>query len=57
MTDNYFNTNIIERHDDIMRLNGWMVEFWDFCMNMPWNTDEENDEFNDLKKSYLCFDV
>ncbi len=57
MTDNFFNTRIIERHDDIMMLNRWQVEFYDFCMTMPWNTEAENDEFNDLKKSFLCYDV
>lgn len=57
MTDNYFNTDIINNHDSIMMLNNWMAEHWDFCMTMPWNTDEENDELYDLKKSYLCYDV
>jgi hypothetical protein len=56
MTD-FFNTNIIKNHDDIMMLNSWMVEHWDYCMSLPWNTQEQNDELYDLKKSYLCYDV
>lgn len=57
MTENYFNTKIVDRHDDHIRLNNWMAEFMSFCMEHPWNTDEQREMFRDEKSSYICYDV
>lgn len=57
MTENYFNSNIVERHDDHIRLNNWMAEFMSFCMSFPWNTEAEQEMYHDEKSSYICYDV
>lgn len=53
----YFNTNIINRHDDIMTLNAWMVDHFNFVLTMPWLTDDEVDSYKDEMAQYLCYDV
>lgn len=57
MTDNYFNTDIIRNHDEIMLLNGWMVEHFNFVLTLPWMSDDEIDSYEDEMASYLCYDV
>lgn len=53
----YFNTNIVARHEDIITLNAWMVEHFNFVLSMPWLTDAEVDMYEDEKAMYLCYDV
>jgi hypothetical protein len=55
----YFNTSIIERHDDHMMLNNSMAECYDFCLSVAECFDEESDKiwWYSLKKGHLCFDV
>ena len=53
----YFNSNIVERHDNIMTLNGWMVEHFNFVRSMPWLSDEEQESLKDEMSMYLCYDV
>jgi hypothetical protein len=53
----YFNTNIIARHDDIMMLNGWQVDFFNMMLTLPWLTESEIDMYEDEKAMYLCYDV
>jgi hypothetical protein len=57
MALNYFNTNIVARHDDIMTLNAWQVDFFNMILNFPWLNDAERDFYEDEMASYLCYDV
>lgn len=54
---NYFNTRIIERHDDIMMLNSWMVDTFNVMLSFPWLSEGEQDALEDELASYLCYDV
>jgi hypothetical protein len=53
----YFNTNIVARHDDIMTLNRWQAEFFNMMLSLPWLTEGERDMYEEEMKSYLCYDV
>jgi hypothetical protein len=55
--ENYFNTSIIARHDDIMMLNSWQAEFFNMMAGLPWLSDNERDMYEEEYKSYLCYDV
>ena len=59
MTDNYFNTDIISRHDDIMYLNNGMVEVYDYCLSVAECFDSESDKiwWYEQKKAHMCYDV
>lgn len=57
MTLNYFNTDIVSRHDDIMTLNAWQVDFFNMMLTLPWLNDAERDIYEDEMASYLCYDV
>jgi len=57
MTDNYFNTDIIRNHDDIMTLNNWQVDFFNMMLGFSWLNDNERDMYQDELRSYLCYDV
>lgn len=56
---NYFNTQIIERHDDHMWLNNSMAECYDFCLRVAEQFDTESDKvwWYSMKKGHLCYDV
>jgi len=54
---NYFNTNIIRNHDDIMTLNNWQVDFFNMMLGFTWLNDSERDIYAEEKKTYLCYDV
>lgn len=54
---NYFNSDIIRNHDDIMTLNNWQVDFFNMMAGLSWLTDNERDMYEDEMKSYLCYDV
>jgi hypothetical protein len=54
---NYFNTNIVANHNDIMTLNAWQAEFFNMMAGLPWLNDNERDMYEDEFKSYLCYDV
>lgn len=56
---NYFNTQIIERHDDHMWLNNSMAECYDFCQNIAEIVGNEIDAkwWYTMKKGHLCYDV
>ena len=54
---NYFNTNIIRNHDDIMTLNNWQVDFFNMMLGFTWLNDSERDMYEEEKKTYLCYDV
>jgi hypothetical protein len=53
----YFNTNIIRNHDDIMMLNAWQVDFFNMMLGLVWLNDSERDMYEEEMKSYLCYDV
>jgi len=54
---NYFNSDIIRNHDDIMTLNNWQVDFFNMMAGLSWLTDNERDMYTDEMKTYLCYDV
>ena len=57
MTDNYFNTKIVERHDDHMRLNNWLAEFYDFCSGVSYISEADRAWYTEQKRYCLCYDV
>jgi hypothetical protein len=59
MSDNYFNTNIVERHEDHMWLNNSMAECYDFCLRIAEQFDNKSDMswWYSMKKGHLCYDV
>ena len=44
---NFFNTNIVGRHDDIMTLNAWMADTFNILLQAPWLSDDERDFLHD----------
>jgi hypothetical protein len=54
---NYFNTNIINRHDDIMTLNAWQVDFFNMMLGLSWLSDSERSTYEDDLRAHLCYDV
>jgi len=59
MSTNYFNTNIVDRHDDHMWLNNSMAECYDFCLQVAEQFDINSDAswWYSMKKGHLCYDV
>lgn len=56
---NYFNTQIVDRHDDHMWLNNSMAECYDFCQNIAELFGNESDAawWASMKKGHICYDV
>jgi hypothetical protein len=56
---NYFNTKIVERHDDHLYLNNSMAECYDFCLGVATHLDNIVDQvwYTEQKKGHLCYDV
>jgi hypothetical protein len=56
---NYFNVDIIERHEDHIYLNNSMAECYDFCLRVAEQFDNEADKswWYSMKKGHLCYDV
>lgn len=59
MSDNYFNTDIVNNHDQLMYLNNSMAECYDFCLQVAEQFDNEADKswWYSMKKAHLCFDL
>lgn len=59
MTENYFNTQIINRHDDHMYLNNSMAECYDFCLGVATALGNVVDQvwWSEQKKSHICYDI
>jgi hypothetical protein len=59
MSDNYFNTDIVNNHDQLMYLNNSMAECYDFCLRFAEQFDSESDKawWYSMKKGHLCYDV
>ena len=53
----FFNTNIISRHDDIMMLNSWQVDHYNFMLGLSWISDADRSIYEEEKATYLCYDV
>jgi hypothetical protein len=53
----FYNSNIIARHDEIMVLNAMWVDHFNFMLGLPFNTDAENSMYQDEMAFYLCYDV
>jgi hypothetical protein len=56
---NYFNTKIVERHDDHLYLNNSMAECYDFCLGVATQLDNIADQiwYSEQKKGHICYDV
>lgn len=56
---NYFNTSIVERHEDQIHLNNNMAECYDFCLSIAERLDNKSDVawWYTQKKGHLCYDV
>lgn len=56
---NYFNTNIVERHEDHMHLNNRMAECYAFLQGVAEFFDTESDVawWHSQKKGHICYDV
>jgi hypothetical protein len=59
MTENYFNTRIIERHADHMYMNNSMAECYDFCLGVATVLENVVDQvwYSEQKKGHICYDV
>lgn len=60
MTNNYFNTQIVARHDDQLHLNNSMAEAYDFCLGIAEKCDFSKADvtwYYEQKRSYICYDV
>jgi hypothetical protein len=53
----YFNSDIIERHEQTTKLNAWMVEHFNFILSMSFLSDDQIEMYHDEKAMYLCYDV
>ncbi len=55
---NYFNTRIVERHQDHIDLNNSMAEFSNFMLSMEsLLTESDKVWWADQKKFFICYDV
>ena len=55
---NYFNTNIIARHEDRTELLNGMAEFATFMMSLTVILSESDMAwYDEMKKSNICYDV
>jgi hypothetical protein len=58
MTNNFFNQNIVQNHDLIMKLNNEMAEFYNFSLTLTCiMTDADVAWYEDQMKAHLCYDV
>lgn len=59
MSDNYFNTDIVNNHDQLMYLNNSMAECYDFCLGVSEVMESTSDQawWADQKKGHICYDV
>ena len=56
--DNYFNNQIIERHEDHLYLNNTMAEFYSFMLSLESIlTESDKAWWADHKKFHICYDV
>ena len=54
---NYFNKNIIQRHDDIMKLNEDWLQFLNFLLTLHFWDDSDNLMIHDEILATRCYDV
>ena len=56
---NYFNTQIVARHDDHLYLNNSMAETYDFCIGLAelFMNDSDRAWYTDQKRAHICYDV
>jgi hypothetical protein len=59
MSVNYFNTDIVRNHDQLMYLNNSMAECYDFCLGVAECFDNIVDQtwWYEQKKAHICYDV
>lgn len=54
---NYYNTNVINRHEHIMELNEQWAQFLNFLLTLHFWDDYENKLVEDELKGTICYDV
>lgn len=56
---NYFNTDIVSDHDNLMYLNNSMAECYDFCQGIAEILGNQTDAawWYTMKKGHICYDV
>lgn len=56
---NYFNTDIINNHDDHLYLNNSMAECYDFCLGLAELFMNKSDMvwYTEQKRGHICYDV
>lgn len=56
---NYFNTNIVQNHNDHMWLNNGMAECYDFCLSVAeyFKNPADIAWYYEQKKGHICYDV
>jgi hypothetical protein len=59
MSVNYFNTDIVRNHDQLMYLNNSMAECYDFCLGVAECVNNVVDQawWYEQKKAHICYDV
>jgi hypothetical protein len=58
MTDNYFNHNIVNNHDNRIELLNSMAEFATFMMSLTAIvSDTDMVWYDEMKKSNICYDL
>ena len=59
MSVNYFNTDIVRNHDNLMYLNNSMAECYNFCLSVAEHFDKDADKawWYDQKQGHICYDV
>ena len=58
MTDNYFNSDIVNNHDHRVKLLNEMAEFATFSLSLTSIlSPADNVWFYEMKRSNICYDV
>lgn len=56
-TFNYYNQNIVDRHDTIMEHNANWVSHYNFMIGLSWNTESDIKLYEEEIAEYTCYDV
>lgn len=52
----YFNTDIVARHDDRTLLMNQMAEFANWCLTLSFISEADKEWYTQMKKSNTCYD-
>jgi hypothetical protein len=54
---NYYNTNVIDRHDDIHNMCNCWSGFYNAMLTMPWLTESDIVSIHEEYEQYKMFDL